>query len=218
MLKSIQPIIYAMQAQRWHILAGRFFCLAFAIFLYFGVIPTWGYIADIYEDRTISFAKTTLKINHTVHVHENATLTIEPGVNIMFTGNGRFTIHGNLAANGTETLPIDLSSEIDHNFNGPETIPIGLLNLRLVDGNGFSTGRLEVLHEGVWGTVCDDGWSQINSVVACRELGFSTGTFTSEFPRGRGQIWLDDVACTEADRSLKLCRHLGFGRHNCGTC
>ena len=217
MLKSIQPIIYAMEAHRWRILAGRFFCLAFAIFLYVGVTPTWGYIADIYEDRTISFENKTLEINHTVHVHENATLTIESGVNIKFSGNGRLAVHGNFVANGTETLPIDLSSEIDQNLNGSEIIAIGLLNLRLVDGNGFSTGRLEVFHEGIWGTVCDDGWSQMNSIVACRELGFSTGTFTRDFLGGRGQIWLDDVACTEADRSLKLCRHRGFGSHNCGT-
>ena len=209
-----------MEAHRWRILAGRFFCLAFAIFLYVSVTPTWGYIANIYEDHTISFENKTLEINHTVNVHESATLTIEPGVNIMFSGNGSLTIHGNLVANGTETLPIDLSSKIEQNFNGSRfgIIAIGLSNrLQLVDGNGFSTGRLEVFHEGIWGTVCDDGWSQINSVVACRELGFSTGTFTREFPGGRGQIWLDDVACTEADRSLILCQHRGFGRHNCGT-
>ncbi len=220
MLEGFQRIIYAMNVYRERrILAGRFVCFAFAIFLYVGVIPTWGYIADIYEDRTISFENKTLEINHTVNVHENATLTIEPGVNIMFSDNGSLTIHGSLVANGTEALPIDLGSKFEQNFNGSRSgiIAIGLSNLRLVDGNGFSTGRLEVLHEGIWGTVCDDGWSQINSVVACRELGFSTGTFTSEFLEGSGQIWLDDVVCTETDRSLKLCQHLGFGRHNCGT-
>ncbi len=217
MLEGFQRIICAMVVYgEWRILTGRFFCLAFAIFLYVGVTPTWGYVADIYEDHTISFENKTLEINHTVNVHKSATLTIEPGVNIIFSGNGRLTVHGNLVANGTETLPIDLSSEIDESLNGSEFIAIGL-NLRLVDGNGFGTGRLEVLHEGIWGTVCRDRWSQINNVVACRELGFSTGTFTTEFPRGRGQIWLDDVVCTEADRSLKLCQHRGFGRHNCGT-
>ncbi len=218
MLKGFQRIITAMEMHREGcILAGRFFCLALAIFLYAGVAPTSAYIADIYEDHTILFESKTLEINHTVNVHESATLTIEPGVNIKFSGNGSLTIHGNLVANGTETLPIDLSSEIDQILNGSEIIAIGLTDLRLVEGNGFGTGRLEVFHQGIWGTVCDDGWSQINSVVACRELGFSTGTFTRDFPGGRGKIWLDDVACTEADRSLKLCRHRGFGSHNCGT-
>ena len=216
----LKCLICAMAMHReWCIhLAGRFFCLALAIFLYTDVVPTSGFIADIYEDHAISFENETLKINHTVNIHQNATLTIQPGVNIMFSGNGSFTVHGNLVANGSETLPIDLSSEIGQNFSSSEIngISLGLLSLRLVDGNGFSTGRLEVFHEEIWGTVCDDGWSQINNIVACRELGFSTGTFTREFPGGRGQIWLDDVDCTESDLSLKFCRHLGFGIHNCG--
>ena len=187
------------------ILASSYFCLAF---LYLGVISASGFIADIYEDHTIQFENETLVINHTVHVHENATLTIQPGVNIIFTDNGSLTVHGNLVANGTETLPIDLTS-----FR-VNSIPFGLL--RLVDGNRYNTGRLEIFHDGIWGTVCDDGWSQVNSIVACRELGFSTGSFTTEFPWGRGQIWLDDVRCLLNDPLLRLCGHRGFGSHNCG--
>ena len=202
------------------ITASRFFCLALAIFLYVPVVLTSGIITDIYEDHAISFQNETLEINHTVKIHKNATLTIEPGVKIMFRGNGSLTIHGNLVANGTETSPIDLSLEMDENLTGEKIIAsngyYGFLTLRLVDGNSFSSGRLEILHEGVWGTVCNHRWSQINSNVACRQLGFSSGTFTREFPSGSGQIWLDDVDCTVGDSSLKFCQHRGFGRHNCG--
>ena len=210
-----------MEAHReWCITSSRFFCLTLAILLYVPVVSNSGIIGDIYEDHTILFQNETLEINHTVKIHKNATLTIEPGVNIIFRGNGSLTIHGNLVANGTETSPIVLSSEINQKLTGDEIVAsngyYGFLTLRLVDGNGFSSGRLEILHEGVWGTVCYHRWIQINSNVACRQLGFSSGTLTREFPSGSGQIWLDDVNCRVSDSSLKFCRHRGFGRHNCG--
>ena len=43
------------------------------------------------------------------------------------------------------------------------------LNLRLV-GRNSSSGRVEIKHDGEWGTVCDDGWTvsvfYVNFVVS----------------------------------------------------
>jgi len=33
-------------------------------------------------------------------------------------------------------------------------------------------GRLEVMYNGVWGTVCNDGFSDIDARVFCYHLGF----------------------------------------------
>jgi len=44
--------------------------------------------------------------------------------------------------------------------------------VRLVGGNRSHEGRLEVLHYGFWGTVCDDGFTDAAARVACYSLGF----------------------------------------------
>ena len=50
--------------------------------------------------------------------------------------------------------------------------------VRLANGSKFNEGRVEVYHQGVWGPVCLEGWSQSVSSVACRELGFNVSVST----------------------------------------
>ena len=66
--------------------------------------------------------------------------------------------------------------------------------MRLVGGPSSHEGRLEVNYNGVWGTVCDDGFTHTAATVACRSLNFTyvfyllLGTFLCLFLCGNCSV------------------------------
>lgn len=92
--------------------------------------------------------------------------------------------------------------------------------LRLVGGDTSCSGRLEVLHKGSWGSVCDDSWGEKEDQVVCKQLGCGKPLSPSPKARksygpGAGHIWLDDVTCSGKELSLEFCRHRLWGYHDC---
>ncbi|NXI95021.1 MARCO protein, partial [Psophia crepitans] len=80
---------------------------------------------------------------------------------------------------------------------------------------GGRRGRVEVFHQGSWGTICDDGWGTPDGTVVCRMLGYSRALSTFTASPGTGQIWLDDVNCSGSEDSIFDCPKPNWGVNNC---
>jgi len=90
--------------------------------------------------------------------------------------------------------------------------------VRLEEGSSYNEGRVEVIHNGIWGTVCDDGWDLNDAEVVCSELKLGIAVIarhSAYYGQGSGQIWLDDLDCIGTERTLGNCLHRSWGSHNC---
>nr|XP_042103539.1 antigen WC1.1-like isoform X3 [Ovis aries] len=135
--------------------------------------------------------------------------------------------HGNTASvicsgNQTQVLPQcnDSMAEPADSGASVESTPYCSVNrqLRLVDGGDPCAGRVEILDQGSWGTICDDGWDLEDARVVCRQLGCGealNATGSAHFGTGSGPIWLDDLNCTGNESHVWRCPSRGWGQHDC---
>ena len=167
---------------------------------------------------------------------------VDAGAETQITGaRGRGRTYTLVQADADETFRVEVTFTDDAgNSEGPLTsdvYPVSAVNgeLQLVDDDGptVDEGRLEVLHKGEWGTVCDDRLDNANNIApqkACQFMGYATGEWVprdsianmSLAPASQ-KIWLDDVRCFAGSKhwtgedptKLHDCYHAGWGNNNC---
>ena len=101
-------------------------------------------------------------------------------------------------------------------INNNNTKVSGKIPVRLVNGPSNSTGRVEILYNNKWGTVCKYGFGWNAANVVCRQLGFPKATYFGHyFKAGSGQIWINNILCQGSEASLANCSFPGWGIHNC---
>ncbi|XP_048012236.1 antigen WC1.1-like [Megalobrama amblycephala] len=92
------------------------------------------------------------------------------------------------------------------------------MRVRLVGGHSRCAGRVEVLHRGQWGTVCDFGWDLADAAVVCRELDCGEPVDAlggAHFGQGSGSIWTNRSLCTGTESTLKNCGSVNWGVYKC---
>ncbi|KAJ7424944.1 CD6 molecule [Willisornis vidua] len=102
---------------------------------------------------------------------------------------------------GAARMPEDIPEFLSSSSTDPGA-------LRLADGRSRCEGRVELEKQGMWGTVCDDGWDIPDADVVCRQLrcGHAVRVHgNSAFGRGRGPILRDELGCDGHERNLWEC-------------
>ena len=81
--------------------------------------------------------------------------------------------------------------------------------VRLVDGGSSTQGRLEVCLGGLWGTVCDDQFDNVDAQVVCKQLGLpyagAEAKHNAEFGQGDDHIALTNLYCSGSETQLLSC-------------
>ncbi|KAJ8264202.1 hypothetical protein GJAV_G00146390 [Gymnothorax javanicus] len=80
-------------------------------------------------------------------------------------------------------------------------------SVRLVDGAGLCSGRVEVDHGNILGTVCDADFDQQDAEVMCRELGCGVPKEwgAAVFGQGDDQMWTEEIQCRGTESQIYSC-------------
>uniref|UniRef100_A0A673JQ00 SRCR domain-containing protein n=1 Tax=Sinocyclocheilus rhinocerous TaxID=307959 RepID=A0A673JQ00_9TELE len=93
----------------------------------------------------------------------------------------------------------------------------GPLSFRLVGGSHCS-GRLEILHDQTWMSVCDAAFDQQDAEVVCRELDCGAPVQVlgaAAFGKGDTQMWTQEIQCRGNESQIHLCPTSLPHKYNC---
>ncbi|XP_052812440.1 uncharacterized protein LOC128240004 [Mya arenaria] len=88
---------------------------------------------------------------------------------------------------------------------------------RLADGEFCWTGRVEIYHGGIWGTICRPRFDALSPPpgILCKTLGFSEDNAEVRYgPPGSGPSFIDRITCSYGS-SLSSCLHNGWDPKVC---
>ncbi|XP_072497750.1 antigen WC1.1-like [Notamacropus eugenii] len=122
-----------------------------------------------------------------------------------------------VVCSGNQTQSFTFNNSLSDQKNAPVLFSENG-QVRVMNGRGPCSGRVEVYYNGTWGTICDDSWDLSDAHVVCRQLGCGVALkvmVSAHFGQGSGPIWLDELSCSGNESHLGECPSLHWGQHDC---
>lgn len=132
----------------------------------------------------------------------------------------RIPVFSNISS--SELLNISSDSPVDPIYSRKKSFKYGI---ELVDGRNSNEGRLKIEMNGMSGTVCNRGWTPLNSQIVCQQLGLIldpnlhlysiTRRENDQDQRSAEPILMSEVECDPLDTNLFECKHTNQFDHAC---
>ncbi|XP_073803072.1 scavenger receptor cysteine-rich domain-containing group B protein isoform X3 [Danio rerio] len=124
--------------------------------------------------------------------------------------------------NGTENSLVNCTSSQWGIQSGNHSKDSGVIcnNVKLVSGSSACDGKVQILHENIWGLVCSYNWDKTDASVVCQQLncGDTVQLLTSVLNAyDYYHVWMNNVACTGDELSLQNCPFPGWAAGYCST-
>lgn len=97
-------------------------------------------------------------------------------------------------------------------------LPAGYGGYRLANGSTTCSGRVELLHGGTWGTLCDYLWDLPAANDLCQQLNCGVALQIPDgqpFGKGNGSVWNGTFSCKKDGSHLRDCSVSVLGRDEC---
>ncbi|XP_067118079.1 antigen WC1.1-like [Osmerus mordax] len=90
-------------------------------------------------------------------------------------------------------------------------------SVRLVEGAGLCSGRVEVRSDESWVSVCEADFDRLDAEVVCRQLGCGAPSVLQGalYGEGKGPLWDKEFQCGGKESRLLACDTSDSGRNTC---
>ncbi|XP_055547714.1 protein bark beetle isoform X2 [Wyeomyia smithii] len=170
-------------------------------------------------EKVLRAAESPYSLRTDLEIERRARLIIEPGVTIYFAPMVGITVRGSLMALGTSENKIIFTSLPNSGYKDIVSDPREV-GARLVDGPSPLAGRLQILTNGKWRSVCTNSknWTIADYETTCRQMGYKGGRFWNWMDRIQNyepRLLYEDPKCSGIEAGLFECawgtRQIGSG-------